>query len=235
MYIFLVINLACITHAFMIQYNHNMRGSYVMLIQETNSHDLRIAMLPYSSALKVVNMYIDTIEEELFTYKRQNPIEHVKSRLKRPSSIARKLEKKGLEPTLENAVKYIDDIAGVRIVCQFQDDIYRIADVIANIENIRIVQIKDYIKTPKENGYRSYHMHVEIPVRMLHGEEMVKVEFQLRTVAMDFWASLEHKIRNKNESEIPEHISSELKLCATIVEKMDDEMQHLNNEIEQLD
>ena len=206
-----------------------------MLIQETNSHDLRIAMLPYASALKVVNMYIDTIEEELFTYKRQNPIEHVKSRLKRPSSIARKLEKRGYEPTLENALKYIDDIAGVRIVCQFQDDIYRIADVIKNFENIRIVQIKDYIKEPKENGYRSYHMHVEIPVRMLHGEEMVKVEFQLRTVAMDFWASLEHKIRYKNESDIPENISSELKLCATLVEKMDSEMQYLNNEIEQLD
>ena len=206
-----------------------------MLIQETNSHDLRIAMLPYASALKVVNMYIDTIEEELFTYKRQNPIEHVKSRLKRPSSIARKLEKRGYEPTLENALKYIDDIAGVRIVCQFQDDIYKIADVIKNFENIRIVQIKDYIKEPKENGYRSYHMHVEIPVRMLHGEEMVKVEFQLRTVAMDFWASLEHKIRYKNESDIPENISSELKLCATLVEKMDSEMQYLNKEIEQLD
>ncbi|MEE1350874.1 MAG: GTP pyrophosphokinase family protein [Clostridia bacterium] len=206
-----------------------------MLIEETNSHDLRIAMLPFVSALKVVNMYIATIEEELFTYKRQNPIEHVKSRLKRPSSIARKLEKKGIEPTLENAVKYVDDIAGVRIVCQFQDDIYKIAEVIQNFDNVRVVRIKDYIKHPKENGYRSYHMHVEIPVRMLNNEQMVKVEFQLRTVAMDFWASLEHKIRYKNESEIPENISRELKLCATLVEKMDAEMQTLNNEIEQLE
>ena len=206
-----------------------------MLIENTNSHDLRIAMLPYTSALKVVDMYIDTIVEELFTYKKQSPIEHVKSRLKRPSSIARKLEKKGLSPTLENAVKYIDDIAGVRIVCLFKDDIYRIAEVIKNFDNIRIVQIKDYIKNPKENGYRSYHMHVEIPVRMLHGEEWVKVEIQLRTVAMDFWASLEHKIRYKNESEIPDNISSELKLCATMVEKIDIEMQYLNNAIEELD
>lgn len=206
-----------------------------MLIEETNSHDLRIAMLPFVSALKVVNMYIATIEEELFTYKRQNPIEHVKSRLKRPSTIARKLEKKGIEPTLENAVKYVDDIAGVRIVCQFQDDIYKIAEVIQNFDNVRVVRIKDYIKHPKENGYRSYHMHVEIPVRMLNNEQMVKVEFQLRTVAMDFWASLEHKIRYKNESEIPENISRELKLCATLVEKMDAEMQTLNNEIEQLE
>ena len=205
-----------------------------MLIEETNSHDLRIAMLPYTNALKVVNMYIDTIVEELFTYKRQNPIEHVKSRLKRPSSIARKLEKKGLEPSLENAVKYLDDIAGVRIVCQFQDDIYKIADVIKSFNNVRVVQIKDYIKNPKENGYRSYHMHVEIPVKTLHDEEWVKVEFQLRTVAMDFWASLEHKIRYKNESDVPEHISKELKQCANMVELMDAEMQSLNNEIEKL-
>lgn len=205
-----------------------------MLIEETNSHDLRIAMLPYTNALKVVNMYIDTIVEELFTYKRQNPIEHVKSRLKRTSSIARKLEKKGLEPSLENAVKYIDDIAGVRIVCQFQDDIYKIADVIKSFNNVRVVQIKDYIKNPKENGYRSYHMHVEIPVKTLHDEEWVKVEFQLRTVAMDFWASLEHKIRYKNESEIPDSISKELKQCANMVELMDAEMQSLNNEIEKL-
>ncbi len=206
-----------------------------MLIEETNSHDLRMAMLPYSSALKVVNMYIDTITDELFAHKKHNPIEHVKSRLKRPSSIARKLEKKGLEPTLENALNHIDDIAGIRIVCQFQDDIYKVADVIQNFDNIRVIHIKDYIKNPKENGYRSYHMHVEIPVKMLDGEKWVQVEFQLRTVAMDFWASLEHKIRYKNESEIPDTISSELKLCATLVEKMDAEMQYLNNQIESLD
>lgn len=206
-----------------------------MLIEETNSHDLRMAMLPYSSALKVVNMYIDTITDELFAHKKHNPIEHVKSRLKRPSSIARKLEKKGLEPTLENAIEYIDDIAGIRIVCQFQDDIYKVAEVIKNFDNVRVIQIKDYIKEPKENGYRSYHMHVEIPVRMLNGEKWVQVEIQLRTVAMDFWASLEHKIRYKNESEIPDSISSELKLCATLVEKMDAEMQFLNNQIESLD
>lgn len=206
-----------------------------MLIEETNSHDLRMAMLPYSSALKAVNMYIDTITDELFAYKKHNPIEHVKSRLKRPSSIARKLEKKGLEPTLENAIKFIDDIAGIRIVCQFQEDIYKIAEVIKNFDNVRVIQVKDYIKNPKDNGYRSYHMHIEIPVRMLNGEKWVQVEIQLRTVAMDFWASLEHKIRYKNESEIPDSIGSELKLCATLVEKMDAEMQFLNNQIESLE
>lgn len=206
-----------------------------MLVEEMNSHDLRIAMLPYVSALKVVNMYIETIEEELFAHKRSNPIEHVKSRLKRPSSIARKLNKKGLEPTIDNALQYIDDIAGVRIVCLFRDDIYKIANVIENFDNIRVVRIKDYINKPKENGYRSYHMHVEIPVRMLNCEEWVKVEIQIRTVAMDFWASLEHKIRYKQDADIPDNIGKELKLCASLVEKIDSEMQNLNREIELLD
>ena len=205
-----------------------------MLIEEMNSHDLRIAMLPYTSALKVVNMYIETINDELFAHKRSNPIEHVKSRLKRPSSIARKLIKKGLDPTIENALKHIDDLAGVRIVCLFRDDIYKIAQVIENFDNIRIVRIKDYITNPKENGYRSYHMHVEVPVRLLNKEEWVKIEIQLRTVAMDFWASLEHKIRYKKDADVPDNIGSELKLCATLVDKMDTEMQNLNYEIQLL-
>ena len=199
------------------------------------NHDLRLAMLPYSSALKVVRMYIDTIEEELFANRRSSPIEHVKIRLKRPSSIARKLEKRGLEATVDNAVQYIDDIAGVRIVCLFRDDIYKIADVIKNIANIRIVRIKDYIKEPKANGYRSYHMHIEIPVRMLDGEQMVKVEIQLRTVAMDFWASVEHKIRYKKEPEIPDKISTDLIKCANLIEKIDSKMQKLNKKIMRLE
>lgn len=205
-----------------------------MLIENMTNHDLRLAMLPYSSALKVVNMYVDTIEEELFAKRLSNPIEHVKARLKRPSSIARKLEKRGFEPTVDNAVKYIDDIAGVRIVCLFQNDIYKIAKVIETFNNIRIINVKDYIKNPKPNGYRSYHMHVEVPVRMLDNEQWVKVEIQLRTVAMDFWASLEHKIRYKKKDDVSEHISSELLNCATMIEKIDLKMQKLNTAIDRI-
>lgn len=205
-----------------------------MLIETMSNHDLRLAMLPYSSALKVANMYVGTIEEELFAKRKSNPIEHVKTRLKRPSSIARKLEKKGYEPTVENALKYIDDIAGVRIVCLFPDDIYKIADIIKNIDNIRIIRIKDYIKSPKKNGYRSYHMHVELPIRMLEGEEWVKVEIQIRTAAMDFWASVEHKIRYKKETEFSETINMDLRDSAELIEKIDSQMQKLNNQIEEL-
>lgn len=206
-----------------------------MLIEEMNNHDLRLAMLPYTSALKVVNMYIETVEEEIYAKRNSNPIEHVKQRLKRPSSIARKLEKKGYEPTVENAIKYIDDIAGVRIVCLFREDIYRIAEVIKNLSNIRLIRVKDYIANPKANGYRSYHMHVEIPVRMLAEETWVRLEIQIRTVAMDFWASVEHKIRYKKQAEISETISTELINSADLIDKIDEKMQALNHEIELLD
>lgn len=206
-----------------------------MLIETMSNHDLRLAMLPYSSALKVVTMYAETIMEELFANRRSNPVEHIKSRLKRPSSIARKLEKKGYAPTVENALKYIDDIAGVRIVCLFPDDIYKIASVIKKFNNIRINRIKDYIQMPKRNGYRSYHMHVEVPIRLLDHEEWVRVEIQIRTVSMDSWASMEHKIRYKKSVDIPDSVSCRLLKCAQLTSELDDRMQELNREIEKLD
>lgn len=205
-----------------------------MLIEKMSNHDLRLAMLPYTSALKVVTMHAETIMEELFANRRSNPVEHIKSRLKRPSSIARKLEKKGYEPSVENALKYIDDIAGVRIVCLFPDDIYRIAEVIQNFSNIRVCRIKDYIELPKPNGYRSYHMHVEVPIRLLDHEEWVMVEIQIRTVAMDSWASMEHKIRYKNGVGIPDDISYRLLECAHLTFELDKRMQELNKEIDKL-
>ncbi|MGM9935805.1 MAG: GTP pyrophosphokinase family protein [Candidatus Ornithomonoglobus sp.] len=206
-----------------------------MLIETMSDHDMRLAMLPYASALKVVNMYAETIMEELYANKHSNPVEHIKSRLKRPSSIAHKLEKKGYEPTMENALKYIDDIAGVRIVCLFPDDIYKIANVIQNFKNIRVCRIKDYIKVPKQNGYRSYHMLIEVPIRLLDHEEWVKVEIQLRTVAMDSWASMEHKIRYKQIKDIPDTVSCRLLECAHLAAELDNRMQELNEEIEKLD
>ena len=205
-----------------------------MLIETMSNHDLRLAMLPYACALKVVNMHAEAIMDELFANRRSNPVEHIKSRLKRPSSIARKLEKKGYEPTVENALKYIDDIAGVRIVCLFPDDIYRIANLIKKYDNIHILRIKDYIKNPKPNGYRSYHMHIEVPIKLLNHDEWIKTEIQIRTVAMDSWASVEHKIRYKQINDIPESISSELLECANMTAQLDARMQILNNRIEEI-
>ena len=200
-----------------------------MLIENMSNHDLRLAMLPYSSALKGVNMYVETIEEELFAMRQSNPIEHVKARLKRPSSIARKLEKKGYEPTVANAIKYIDDIAGVRIVCLFQDDIYRIGNVIENLPNIKVVRIKDYIKHPKESGNSSLHLNIEIPIFLQNEKRPMKVEVQLRTIAMDFWASVEHKLRYKKN--IPD---SEAETLAVELSSYADQLAELDYKMEQI-
>ncbi len=203
-----------------------------MLIEQSTGDELRLAMLPYSSALKTLNTQIDIINEALAARAENNPIEHVKSRLKSPQSIARKLVKRGYEPTVENAVKYIDDIAGMRVICSFPKDIYEIAEYLKSHMTMKIVMIKDYIKNPKENGYRSYHMHVEVPVYMFGEKEYVKVEIQIRTIAMDFWASLEHKIRYKKNSEFPQSINDELLECAEMISVLDERMQSLNDSIE---
>jgi putative GTP pyrophosphokinase len=203
-----------------------------MLINKSTSDEYRLAMLPYSCALKTLNTQLDIINEELAVKSENNPIEHVKSRLKSPQSMARKLIKRGIEPTIENAIANLDDIAGMRIICSFPKDIYEIAEFIANNMSIKIVLIKDYIKNPKSNGYRSYHMHVEVPVYMFGKTEWVKVEIQIRTIAMDFWASLEHKIRYKKNNEISQNINNDLAECAELISVLDKRMQSLNNDIE---
>lgn len=204
-----------------------------MLIEQMTSKDYHNAMLLYSGALKELNTKFEIINEEFAIRLKSNPIEHIKSRLKTPRSIAKKLGKKGLEPTLENAVKYIDDIAGIRIICSFTEDIYHIATVIQAQSYIKVLKIKDYMQNPKANGYRSYHMIVEVPVCLSGKTEMTRVEIQIRTIAMDFWASLEHKIRYKFESEVPRNINEDLLECANIISSLDEKMLSLNSEIEQ--
>lgn len=203
-----------------------------MLIEQMTSKDYHNAMLLYSGALKELNTKFEIINEEFAIRLKSNPIEHIKSRLKTPRSIAKKLSKKGLEPTLENAVKYIDDIAGIRIICSFTEDIYHIATVIQAQRYINVLKIKDYMQNPKANGYRSYHMIVEVPVCLSGKTEMTRVEIQIRTIAMDFWASLEHKIRYKFENEVPGNINEDLLECANIISSLDEKMLSLNNEIE---
>lgn len=203
-----------------------------MLIEQMTSKEYQNAMLLYSGALRELNTKIEIINEEFAIRLKSNPIEHIKSRLKTPRSIAKKLIKKGLEPTLENALTHIDDIAGIRIICSFTEDIYRIATVIHAQTYMKIIKIKDYIQHPKANGYRSYHMIVEIPVFLSGKTEMTRVEIQIRTIAMDFWASLEHKIRYKFESEVPQNINEDLLECANIISSLDEKMLSLNNEIE---
>ncbi len=188
-------------------------------------------MLRYDSALKEVNTKIEILNNEFKLAHQYNPIEHITSRIKSPQSIAKKMRHNGRELTVENIVKYINDVAGIRIICSFTSDIYRIADLLAKQSDVHVLKVKDYIMCPKPNGYTSYHMIISVPIYLSDTMVNTKVEIQIRTIAMDFWASLEHKIYYKFEGNAPERISKELKECADIVSYLDKKMLSLNEEI----
>lgn len=190
------------------------------------------ALLLYDAALKQINTKLEILNNEFKLAHQYNPIEHITSRLKTPQSIAKKLRHNNMELRVDNIVKYLNDVAGIRIICSFTSDIYRIADLIANQNDIKVLKIKDYIMNPKENGYMSYHMIVSVPVFLSDKTVNTKVEIQIRTIAMDFWASLEHKIYYKFEGKAPEHIRKELKECSNIASYLDQKMLTLNEQIQ---
>ena len=191
-------------------------------------------MLIYDAALKQMETKMQILNEEFQHVHKYNPIEHIKARIKSTQSIVKKLKAHGYEDTLANMVKHVDDIAGIRIICSFTSDIYRIADMISNQSDIKVLAIKDYIAKPKESGYESYHMVVMVPVYLSDRIVDAKVEVQIRTIAMDFWATLEHKIQYKFTGEVPEDISEELLQCAKMVSALDAQMLKLNQEIMEL-
>ena len=182
----------------------------------------------YNSALKEVGTKVDILNDEFRHVHKYNPIEYIKSRIKSPESIVKKLKRHGYESTIENMVNHINDIAGIRVVCSFTSDIYRLAEMIGRQNDLTVVSIKDYIKNPKDSGYKSYHMLVTVPIFLTEGVVDTKVEIQIRTIAMDFWASLEHKIYYKFEGNAPEYISRDLQECAGIVSMLDAKMLSLN-------
>lgn len=188
-------------------------------------------MLIYESALKQIRTKLEILNDEFQHVHSYNPIEHIKSRVKTAESIVKKLKRYGYESTITNMVEYVNDIAGIRVICSFVSDIYRIADMISNQCDIRVISVKDYLKNPKQSGYRSYHMLVTVPVYLSDRIVDTKVEIQIRTVAMDFWASLEHKLHYKFEGNVPEHIRQELIECADMVSALDDKMLSLNEEV----
>ena len=191
----------------------------------------RSVMFLYDSALKKVNTKIEILNNEFVNRYDYNPIEHIKSRLKTADSIVKKLKKDGHDVTIENMMEYLSDIAGIRIICSFTSDIYQIAEMIAHQADVTVLHVKDYIKNSKPNGYKSYHMVVTVPVYLSDGPVETKVEVQIRSVAMDFWASLEHKIAYKFEGNAPENLLKELKACADIVDMLDAKMFSLNEAI----
>lgn len=187
--------------------------------------------LIYNAALRQIQTKMEILNDEFQHVHQYNPIEHIKARMKTPESIVKKLKRNGYESTIDNMVKYINDIAGIRIICSFTSDIYRIADMISEQKDINVIAVKDYITFPKASGYKSYHMIITVPVFLSDRTVDTKVEIQIRTVAMDFWASLEHKIHYKFEGDAPEHIRTELVECAKLVADLDDRMLSLNDEI----
>ncbi len=195
-------------------------------------HDWETVIFLYRSALKQINTKIDILNDEFQQRHKYNPIEHVKSRIKTPESIVKKLKRHGYESSIENMVRYVNDIAGIRVTCSFTSDLYLIADMISRQTDLTILTIKDYMKNPKESGYRSYHMLVSVPVFLSDSVVETKVEIQIRTVAQDFWATLEHKMHYKFEGNGPEYITKELKQCAKYIADLDEKMQELNNEIQ---
>lgn len=188
-------------------------------------------LMGYKFALEQLKTKIDLLKSEFKHIHDYNPIEHVTSRVKTPESIMRKAQKKGYPLTLESIRKNIRDIAGLRITCSFESDIYVIHRMLEEHGDVNIIEEKDYINNPKGNGYRSLHLIVEVPVFMTDREQRVLVEIQIRTIAMDFWASLEHKIFYKYNREIPEHIKHELAEAAEVAHMLDKKMEALHTEV----
>lgn len=192
-------------------------------------------MMLYESAIKQIETKLEILNKEYKVTGRRNPIETIKSRIKSPESIANKLQKKNLPVTFESMTNNLNDIAGVRVICPYISDIYTIKDILLKQPDITLIEEKDYIANPKESGYRSMHVVIEVPVYLSETQHNVKVEIQLRTIAMDFWASLEHQLRYKTTSKVPDSIRRELKRCAETIAMTDQEMEEIAIELQTLE
>lgn len=188
-------------------------------------------MMMYSCAIREVKTKLEVLNDDLAIRNQRNPIQMIKSRVKRPRSILDKLQRRGHPLTVRSISEHLYDVAGIRVICSFIDDIYDVAEMLARQDDVEVLMVKDYIRCPKVNGYRSYHMIIEIPVFFSDRKEKMRVEVQIRTMAMDFWASLEHKIYYKFEGNAPKYISQDLRECSGIVSMLDAKMLQLNEAI----
>lgn len=190
-------------------------------------------MMVYNSAIREVTTKLEILNDELSLGNRKNPIQFIKSRVKKPLSIVDKLQRLDQEISVESIMTSLNDVAGIRVITSFIDDVYKIADMLVNQDDVFLIESKDYIKNPKANGYRSYHLIIEVPVFFSDKKERVRVEIQIRTVAMDFWASLEHQLKYKENSENSKMIEDELKECAETIANTDMKMMDIRNKIEE--
>ena len=186
-------------------------------------------MFFYKSALNQLETQMNIIKDEFKIMYNYDLIDHIDTRIKEPKSIIKKMEKKKYKKTYVNLIDKINDVAGLRVVCTLKDDIFFIKDLIKQIPGVHVLKEKDYVTTPKKSGYTSYHMIVEVPVRLTQKTINVKCEIQIRTLAMDFWASFEHKIKYKTDKEVSKKTSKELVTCAKMINRFDEKMTKVNN------
>ena len=196
------------------------------------AHEFQMAIMMYTCAIREVKTKLEVLNDELSLRNQRNPIEMIKSRVKRPVSIVEKLHRRGLPISTESMVQNLDDVAGIRVICSFVDDIYTVANMLVSQDDITVVTIKDYIRNPKPNGYRSYHLIIEIPVFFSETKKNMRVEVQIRTIAMDFWASLDHQLKYKKSMDNASEIGEELKQCADVIAQTDKRMLEIRQQIE---
>lgn len=194
--------------------------------------ELEELILKYTAALKTLETQISILLQDYEHKNNYNPVEHIKSRIKSYDSATKKLISRGYEITAKNIEEHVHDMVGLRIVCSFLSDVYEIVKIIEDSDQIKIRDKKDYISNPKDTGYYSYHLLVYVPVYLIDGVTLVEAEIQIRTVAMDFWASLDHKITYKFKGEIPEEIKEGMHKCAEDIHALDQKMLKLNNEMQ---
>lgn len=193
--------------------------------------DFNRFMLEYEFAVDEVLTKVDVLRREFLHLHKYNPIEHISSRVKNPDSLLEKAMRKGLEPSLEAIRENITDIAGIRITCSFISDTYTILELLSAQDDIEVIEIKDYIANPKPNGYKSLHALLQVPIFLSTGKQLMTVEVQIRTIAMDFWASLEHKIFYKYQGTVPAHLAQDLTDAASAAELLDKKMEELYAEV----
>lgn len=197
------------------------------------AREFQEAIMMYTCAIREVKTKLEVLNDELSIRNQRNPIEMIKSRVKRPLSIVEKLQRRNLPVSLESMMNNLDDVAGIRVICSFVDDIYAVAEMLVSQDDVTVIAIKDYIRNPKPNGYRSYHLILEIPVFFSDRKKYMRVEVQIRTIAMDFWASLDHQLKYKKDvGDAADSIISELRDCAENIAQIDRRMLEIRQRIE---
>lgn len=187
----------------------------------------RFSMMKYECVIREIKTKLEVLNSEMSIRNKRNPIKMVQTRIKQPVSIIEKLKRRNLPISVESMEKNLNDIAGLRVICSFIDDIYELSGMLEKQDDVKIIEIKDYFKNPKPNGYRSYHMIVEVPVFFSDHKEFIRAELQIRTIAMDFWASLEHHLRYKKKTIDSEDIGAKLLECANVIADTDQKMQEI--------